>query len=254
MSKTDEEVVAVDKDLLYLRYCDDMVLAHTDEIICKKALEVYKKGIKNNYLLYHPTKKFTDYKNSAKDFWKVKSKEPYYLGNKFADPRNVPWLSFVGYQINYKGEIRVRKASIDKEISKQIKEAQRILLALGMDRNRNMTNVNKYSRKSRNQIIFSLEQRLISMSVGRVNLYNCKVDQDTQGLCWTKGFNLLTQNEIVSKQMRELDKRREQQIQYAKRYLKLLSKTTKKVDDLPNHLEDIYFGKPFGYFQYIADH
>lgn len=254
LSKIDEEVMAVDKNLLYVRYCDDMVLGHTDESVCKRALEIYKKGIKDNFLLYHPTKKFMDYKNSAKDFWGVKSKEPYYLGNKYANLRNVPWLSFVGYQINYKGKIRVRKASIEKEIKKQIKEAQRILLALGMDGNRNMTSVNNFSRKSKTQILFSLEQRLISMSVGRVTLYNYNQIQEVQGLCWTNGFNLLTENKIVSKQMRELDKRREQQIQYVKRYLNLLNKKAKKVDVLPNHLEDIYFGKPFGYFQYISNH
>lgn len=254
LSKIDEEVVAVDKDLLYVRYCDDMVLAHTKERVCKKALEIYKKGIKENFLLYHPTKQFENYKDSSTEFWLEKSKEPYYWGNKYVHLRNVPWLSFVGYQINYKGEIRVRKVSIKKEIKKQIQEAQRILLAIGMNSNREMPEINKFSRKSKRQIVFSLEQRLISMSVGRVTMFNYDSKDDIQGLCWTNGFKLLSNNKIAVKQLKELDKRREQQIQYIKRYIKLLSKKSEQIDELPKHLDDIYFGKPFSYFQHLAGH
>jgi hypothetical protein len=252
LSKVDEEVLEVHKDILYVRYCDDMVIAHNDKAVCKNALEIYKRGIKNNFLLYHETKEFKDYKNSAKDFWRVKSKEPYYWGNKYENEKNVPWLSFVGYQINYKREIRVRKSSINKEIKKQINETQRILLALGMDRNRNMIDVNKFSRKSKNQILFSLQQRFVSMSVGRVTLYNYEVKGVNQGLCWTNGFCLLTKNRILSKQLKELDKKREQQMAYLKRFIDDLEKETENIDDLPKHLEDMYFGKPFSYYQFIG--
>jgi hypothetical protein len=251
LSKIDEEVVKIDKELLYVRYCDDMVIAHRDKTICKSALETYKRGIKENFLLYHDTIDFKDYKNSAKRFWAVKSKEPYYWGNKHTNEKNVPWLSFVGYQIDYHGQIRVRKASINKEIKKQISETQRILTALGMDRNRSMTQINKYSRKSKSQVLFSLQQRLISMSVGRITLYNYDEDDLNQGLCWTNGFRLLNKNKIVVKQLKELDKRREQQISYLKRKINHLKKETEGVDELPKHMQDIYYGKPFSYCQFL---
>lgn len=251
LSKIDEEVLRTDENLMYVRYCDDMVIAHADKVICKKALETYKKGIKDNFLLYHDSEKILDYKKSPKVFWKFKSKEPYFWGNKHEGVNNVPWLSFVGYQINYKGNIRVRKSSINKEIRKQIKETQRILHALGMDKNRELADIDKFSRKSQNQIIFSLQQRLISMSVGRMTLYNYELEDFNQGLCWTNGFFLLSNNTISKKQLKKLDKSREQQISYIKRKIKKLQKETEDIDDIPKHLRDIYFGKPFSYFQYI---
>lgn len=251
LNKIDKAVKQVDPNIFYIRYCDDMVLAHKDSKICKKALEVYKKGITDNYLLYHEPKIFTDYKNSANNFWKVKSKEPYFWGNKYTNKRNIPWLSFVGYQINYKGEIRVRKSSIQKEIRKQISETQRILISLGLDRDRKLPDINKYSRKTRNQISFSLEQRLISMSVGRVTIYNYNDGNTDQGLCWTNGFHLLKENKIVLKQLKELDKRREEQMLYLKRVISHLDKKTNDQDDLPKYMEDLYFGVPYSYYNHI---
>lgn len=251
LSEIDEDVVKVNKDLLYVRYCDDMVIAHSDKSVCKEALETFKKGINDNFLLYHETNEFKDYKTSAKKFWSVKSKEPYYWGNKYESNNNIPWLSFVGYQINYKGELRVRKDSVAKEIRKQINEIERILIALGMDRNRSLVDIDKYSRKSKKQILFSLEQRLVSMSVGRVSLYNYKDEVDNQGLCWTNGFSLLNNNKIVLKQLKRLDKSREQQISRLKRLINHLETKTENPDLLPGQLEDMYFGKPFSYYQYL---
>ncbi|RBW56531.1 hypothetical protein DS884_13775 [Tenacibaculum sp. E3R01] len=251
LNNIDKAVKEVNNDILYVRYCDDMVLAHKDVDICKKALEIYKKGIRDNYLLYHEPKSFTNYKDSANDFWKVKSKEPYFFGNKYANERNIPWLSFVGYQINYKGELRVRKSSIKKEISKQISETQRILISLGIDKNRELPDINKYSRKTINQIVFSLQQRLISMSVGRVTIYNYDKTNLNQGLCWTNGFHLLNNNKIAMKQLKELDKRREQQILYLKRIISHLDKETDGQDDLPKYMEELYFGLPYSYYNHI---
>ncbi|MDO3695694.1 reverse transcriptase domain-containing protein [Wenyingzhuangia sp. chi5] len=251
LNNVDKAVKNVDENIFYVRYCDDMVLAHKNNEICKKALEVYKKGISDNYLLYHEPKSFKNYKDSANSFWEVKSKEPYFFGNKYVNERNIPWLSFVGYQINYKGELRVRKSSIKKEISKQISETQRILISLGLDENRKLPDINKYSRKTINQIIFSLQQRLISMSVGRVTIYNYEENNLNQGLCWTNGFHLLNENKIVLKQLKELDKRREQQILYLKRMISHLNKETNDKDDLPKYMEELYFGVPYSYYNHL---
>ncbi|WP_272022526.1 reverse transcriptase domain-containing protein [Olleya namhaensis] len=252
----DKDVKTFNKDIFYVRYCDDMVLAHKSEEICKKALDVYKKGINSNFLLYHEPKEFRDYKNSANDFWNVKSKKPYFWGNKFENDRNIPWLSFVGYQINYKGELRVRKSSLKKELSKQIYETQRVLIALGLDGNRKLTDINEYSRKTQNQIIFSLQQRLISMSVGRLTIYNYNNSDLNQGLCWTNGFHLLYKNSEIKKhlsmkQLQKLDKGREQQILYLKRRISHLDKESDDQDRLPEYMDNLYFGVPYSYFNHL---
>ncbi|WP_161804993.1 reverse transcriptase domain-containing protein [Lacinutrix mariniflava] len=252
----DKDVKDVNKDIFYVRYCDDMVLAHKDEEVCKKALEVYKKGINSNFLLYHEPQEFRDYKNSANDFWNVKSKKPYYWGNKFENDRNIPWLSFVGYQINYKGELRVRKSSLQKEMSKQINETQKILLSLGLDKQRNLLDISKFSRKTKSQIVFSLEQRLISMSVGRLTIYNYEETDFSHGLCWTNGFHLLYKNSDIKKnlskkQLQKLDKGREQQISYLKRRISHLKKDSVVIDELPKYMDDLYFGVPYSYFNHL---
>lgn len=251
LNKIDNAVKEVDKDIFYIRYCDDMVLAHPNKEICEKALIIYKEGIRNNFLLYHKPKEFKNYKKSAKEFWKLKSKEPYFLGNKYANEDNVPWLSFVGYQINYKGEIRVRKSSIQKEIKKQISETQRILISLGLDRDRNLKDINKYSRKTKRQIIFSLQQRLISMSVGRKTIYNFNDKDINNGLCWTNGFKILNKNPITIKQLKELDRGREQQISYLKKMIKELDKEKDDFDEIPKYMKNLYFGLPYSYYNHL---
>lgn len=254
LNDVDKAVKNVAEDILYIRYCDDMVLAHKDVKVCAMAFEVYKKAIADNFLFFHEPKINIDYKNSPIDFWEEKSKEPYFWGNKHLEPKNVPWLSFVGYQINYKGAIRVRKSSIEKEISKQISETQKILMSLGLDHKRELPEIEKYSRKTKNQIFFSLHQRLLSMSVGRITIYNHENLELNHGLCWTNGFHLLNKskkNRIAIKQLKVLDKSREQQLSYLKRTISHLDKERTEQDELPKYLEEIYFGVPYSYFYHI---
>ncbi len=46
-------------------------------------------------------------KLNYKLFWEGKSKGPYCWGR--IENNSCPWIGFVGYEINYQGEIRVRK-------------------------------------------------------------------------------------------------------------------------------------------------
>jgi len=250
LNRVDQLVKKVESEILYVRYCDDMILAHPRKDVCQKALSIYNKGIDDNFLLYHKPKALINYKESSEIFWKSKSKKPYFLGNKHLSENNVPWLSFVGYQINYKGEIRIRKSSIQKEVKKQIAETQRILNSIGLDRNRNLENINDFSRKSKGQIIFSLQQRLISMSVGRVTVHNYK-NYSKNDLCWTNGFNLIRKNKITINQFKYLDRRREQQIAYLSKMINKLEKDSDEIDDLPKYMKDLYYGLPYSYYNYV---
>jgi len=62
----------------------------------------------------------------------------------------------------------------------------------------------------------------------------------------------LKNNKIVSRQLKELNKRREQQISYLKRLINHLTKITDNPDSLPENMEDMYFGKPFSYYEYLS--
>jgi hypothetical protein len=223
---------------------------HTQEAGCQKSLDIYMEGIKKNYLLFHKPKKIINYKNTeeSKKFWKLKSKLPFFWGDKNINEVNIPWVSFVGYQINYNGNIRVRKSTIEKEVKKQINESQKVLRALGKFNHYSVVK-DTNSRVSKMQILFRLQNRLISMSVGRIKIYNHK-NPTGQGLCWTNGFKKLSQNKITRKQLRFLDKRRNIQLSRVRREIHEIEKETTS-NEFPKELKSIYFGSAFSYYNYL---
>lgn len=74
----DDEVDNIPKDpeLLYLRFCDDMVILHTDKSKCTDALNRYEKKIVSLNLLMHTPEFILEY---GKEFWHKKSKRPYLM-------------------------------------------------------------------------------------------------------------------------------------------------------------------------------
>ncbi|SIR80911.1 Reverse transcriptase (RNA-dependent DNA polymerase) [Mucilaginibacter lappiensis] len=230
-----------DSDLLYIRFCDDMVIMHTEKMKCEEALKRYNKKIKSSRLLIHQPEDIVVYN---KAFWKTKSKKPY----KWTSRTNsgVPWVSFVGYQVRFDGNIRIRKKSLKKEVNKQKKEAQEVLKALSHNV-KTQKNINESSRKSKKQQVYALESRLIAMSVGRVKLYNYKSIKP--GLCWTNGFKNLNYNIIVKSQLRYLDRQRTVSINNFKRKLKYLTRATEN----PVIINKTYFGNPFSYHNFSSN-
>ncbi|WP_181308180.1 reverse transcriptase domain-containing protein [Rufibacter sp. XAAS-G3-1] len=232
-----------DKDLLYLRFCDDMIILHTDKNKCQVALNHYLKGVKQIKLLVHEPAQISDYN---KEFWETKSKAPYKWANKTEAKGNVPWLAFVGYQIKYNGFIRVRKKSLEAEIKKQGEKTNQVLKAV---RATDKTNINKNSRKSFNQQVYAIESRLISMAVGRVALHNFK--DKTFSLCWTNGFKHLDYNVVVKSQLKSLDRSRSKQINRLKLKLSSLSKKSDGKGEVAKPVR--YFGYPFSYYRFIKN-
>jgi len=119
----------VDKKLekspvLYIRFCDDMIIIHEDFQTCRVAKKEYVDSLNKLKLFPHKFKKTKDLFNSEnrkikyKKFWEGKSKGPFRWSNSFKD-YHFPWITFVGYEINFKGDIRVRKRSFLKEQTKQ---------------------------------------------------------------------------------------------------------------------------------------
>lgn len=239
---------ATDNSLLYMRFCDDMIIVHPEKKVCSDALKRYEDAVFNQNLLIHEAKFVGPY---SKDFWdqKIKSKKPYRWG-----PRNitgnVPWVSFVGYQVRYDGNTRIRKASLKKEIEKQKHEINEVIKALGQKTNKYHPNlsdidINLTSRKSIKQQIHSAHSRLISMSVGRVSLYS---KDKTFGMCWTNGFKSLNKNSIIESQLKQLDRFRNKHIFFLKKRLSHLEKKSNKVSKIK---QVKFFGAPFSYHYYI---
>lgn len=221
-----------DDNTFYGRFCDDMVLMHTEKEKCESLLKIYQAALKEVKLISHKPMNFAEY---GKEFWdeKLKSKLPYKWGqNDKLNPEtktNVPWLSFVGYQIKYDGLVRVRSKSIKKELKKQVSETDKIIEVV-----RKTPRINKLAIK------FRLQQRLISMSVSRFKFGSSNIS-----MCWCAGFKVLKSNPNVTNQIRRLDRNREKQINRIELYLDKVKtpiwKAKKKVSPLK------YYGHNYSY-------
>lgn len=239
-----------DKSLLYLRYCDDMIMMHTDIDLLKTAFTTYQEKVKGNKLFIHDPVSIDTY---SKDFYGDKSKNPYIWGDCNNANGNVPWVSFVGYQIGYKGEIRVRKSSIKNEIKKQQKVVSAVIKEI---------ETNKNSTINKDRIIHSVAHRLRGMSIGRISIFHPRTDNT---MCWTNGFRNLNYNRFSKKQMSDLDHYRLKAMGRLYFYLKKMKEKdpTKEKESFEEVKENdrkkpkrkknpvLYYGKPYSYYGWL---
>jgi hypothetical protein len=237
LDSVDRKIISLNiDDILYVRFCDDMVLMHPQKDVCKKVFQIYQNALREVKLINHNPISIESYSN---EFWgeKMKSKAPYKwdIFEKDIDERksNVPWLSFVGYQVRYDNLLRIRKKSIEKELKKQVSETDKII------------NVIKKSKKAsinKKAIVFRLQQRLISMAVGRV-----QADLKSPKMCWSAGFNVVKENKNIKAQFTKLDKNRERQIIRMNHFVNSISapitKSKRKIKQLK------FYGFRYSYYK-----
>jgi len=239
-----EKNISNDPELFYARFCDDMVIIHPDRQKCQEALDRYNCALTEIKLISHTPKEIKKY---TKDFWTAKSKKPYKWADKKMQEGNVPWLSFVGYQISFDEKVRVRPKSIHKELNKQVREAGKILRILKKDPNS--------IRLKRKAILFRLQQRMISMSVGRIKLtkkFKLNAHSNLNHFSWAEGFKVLKKYDIISSQLKTLDRNRELQLWRVRKKLNTLD----KIDRLGNQAIRLnknlrvpgYYGYDFSYY------
>lgn len=234
----DKEVLKYqDGSLLYVRFCDDMLIIHPKKDICKKTFNKYLAGLRSKKLVphFHVKPPFSD----SKQFWNEKSKKCYKWSLDYR--KGSPWIGFVGYEIHLNGHLRVRKSSLNKEMKKQFK-------VVG-----DLTRIwrNSHCRSPNGVIYESVANRLIGMSVGRVNLWNYKCFKNE--MCWVSGYKLLNDNKFSRIQLQRLDSSRNKLLRDFKNKM---DKSAQKNTDmrLPSKsLQKIYYGKPFSYYhQFIS--
>jgi retron-type reverse transcriptase len=222
------------ENTFYGRFCDDMVLMHTNLETCKSLLETYQSALKNVKLISHIPQKLTAY---GVGFWdkKVKSKLPYkWDKNSTTDTKSiesVPWVAFVGYQLRYDSIVRVRPGSIAKELKKQVSEVDKVIKII---RKSKKTLINKKA------ISFRVHQRLISMAIGRFQFGRKK-----SSMCWCSGFKLLKPNINIDSQIKNLDRNRDKQLSRLKTYLNKVKTPRRKLSRKVRPLK--YYGTNFSY-------
>jgi hypothetical protein len=197
--------------LLYLRYVDDMICMSPEKTGCEQALSRYAAALAELRLPVHPPRAVS----YGREFWtEAKSKSPY---RWTAAEGGVPWVSFVGYQVRHDGVLRVRKASIQKELAKQIAVAgtvMRLVRLAARERRR------RRIRLAKRQVLHRLRLRMSAMSVGRRTLSTPPGTPAVQ--CWCAGFRLLHDHPFVERQLSALDRGRERQIARVRRALERL--------------------------------
>lgn len=223
-------------DFLYIRFCDDMTMMGCSEDDVKSAFERYAEVVKSNHLYIHDPESFSSKKMA--EFWNGKTRPPYQWGK---GSENVyPWITFVGYDINWEGDTRIRRASVRKEIRKQYEKKMEIERLLTGRRKRN-------PQWSRQYIMNSLQKRLIGMSVGRANLWNYKPFGND--CSWAKAFTELTYNRWSSKQLRLLDSHRNRMMSQIAKKLDTLDYSDIRPSDTKERSNALwFFGKPFSYY------
>lgn len=118
MQCIDDEIVRPkDPDRFFVRYCDDILLMHSDKDKCKWYLDTYIKNLQAHKLVPHKAKDVAgELKNGVRtkaEFWKAKSKTVFKWGSGNGDASD--WIAFVGYEMRRTGEIRVRKDKITEQ-------------------------------------------------------------------------------------------------------------------------------------------
>jgi hypothetical protein len=206
------ELLKKESNALYIRYCDDMVIATLDKQLTQRVLETYLTKLDELHLVPHEPKNIESY---SKEFWKTKSKATYLWSKGL-----IPWLSFVGYQLRYDGMVRIRKGSLEKELEKQINTRKKFLkrietaikkdVMLGSDR----------------KLLASLEGRLRAAAIGKRPKRDLSTGMEQSDFGWCKGFKelsseSLSQNQSIAKrQLRSLDRGLGKQLGITKSRLK----------------------------------
>jgi retron-type reverse transcriptase len=199
----DKKISTFCDNIFYVRFCDDMVIMHPDINMCSEAVELYVKTLTDCNLIPHKFSKTLIDKRlkktqfqpelTLKSFWKGKSKGPY-KWDCFSRQGH-PWMGFVGYEIHFSGDIRVRKSSLKKEIDKQKKVIEEIRQAIATQQ-----------KVSGGTVTESAMKRLVGMSVSRVEMYN--YETVVSEMCWKNGFQELNINKYSIKQLKKLDRNR----------------------------------------------
>lgn len=223
---------------LYVRYCDDMILLSTNKRRCEKLFKIYSSALEEVHLIPHKPK--SNYIYNRKSFWDCKTKEVYKWD--IASDSNPEWIGFVGYEIKRNGDVRIRKSSLSKEIKKQKDYVNNLI-----------RKIDKNDCVGAGTLRESCINHLISMSVGRVKLWNAaKIANE---LCWINGFRELRYGNRVKIQIKELDYCRNRTISIAKyKFVELTGVGKVKSNKEYEHRRDIIsrYGKPYSYYYHFS--
>jgi hypothetical protein len=241
----------------YLRYCDDMLLLFSDAASCQQALTAYQRVVEGKKLPMHTPVEISasgSHSESKWDFWNLKSKKPY-LWSRAADS-GIPWIQFVGYLIRYDGLVRIRQKSLKKH-RKKLTDATDKLLKIINPGKRSKDGIPVYApglRMDRHQIYHRFRMKLISMSVGRRELWQSLPVSGDQimPLCWAHGYRGLWNALFDSSALKELDRHRDRQLRRIRRCISYLDSSDSLKEAVGKKKSHRHYGALFSYYGQFA--
>ena len=170
MRVVDQSVVRPsDPDLLFIRYCDDILLMHTNRTMCEDILDAYYGALIRCRLLPHPRKDVDGFKHGRKTaagFWHSKSKNVYLWGQGVGAASD--WVAFVGHEMRRTGEIRIRKDKIDAEFRKIARQYYSIIYSDAVTSGKSLTPEQQDKLMAR---LDKLPDHILDYDLARDNVY-----------------------------------------------------------------------------------
>lgn len=209
--------IGTQEDLLYLRFCDDILILSPNRHTAQAALAVYCETLKELKLPIHRLQTFHTY---DRQFWAAKSRAVYGWG-KERHQGQAPWISYLGYQIRYDGTLRIRPATVARHIEKLVASADYLLKALGFpsSHQRDRSLMERKWKKSPGAILSWLRRKLIRIGTGSTKPDKMKNGQTSRG--WTYAFKGLLGQRVIPQSVKLLDRCRERQLARVARRLGL---------------------------------
>ena len=139
-----------DPNRLFIRFCDDMILLHTDYDECRRLMQQYADSLKSHGLYYHDFEQVSN----RKHFWEIKSHLPFLWGDG-SDNAN-RYIGFLGYEMRRDGRVRLRKSNIQRFKDK----FERAKYAL-----------RRYSKKHTPEETLEHQQQVLDKILGGIDFY-----------------------------------------------------------------------------------
>ena len=136
----DSILMGNDDNRFFSRYGDDIMLMHTSKEECSRLITLYCETLTKYKLLYHEFISVADEQFRRNDgkvrpsLWNQKSRSPFLWGRSDNDPEQIDWIGFLGYEIRYTGEVRLRRSSLNdkfKNIKRKYHTGAKTLIARG---------------------------------------------------------------------------------------------------------------------------
>lgn len=228
-------------DLLYLRFCDDVIFLSPSREVTARAFEIYLGELRRLKLPVYPPVSLPVYRGKERKTWReAKSKAPRIWGPDI-DAGEIPVIGFLGYEMWRDGVLRIRRSSIEKQKQKVTAIVGQAVRHLD---EAVATGSKQALRVSVRSLVTKVVGKVIATAVGRVT-----IGQEGTGplpRTFASGFRFLVGRKFSLKQLRELDHHRERNIRRLRRRAAKVPpqkvKGNKKRVRIPR-----FFGRPYSY-------